>query len=193
MNPTHSFKIIFAATLGALAIFALPSLAVAKDGNDDRIPDRWENAGRIESFDAASGELVIELFGGETASGLVTGRTRIKCEDEHSPDVSVRGGENEPGDDRGGRHGGRHHGEKHHNHHGGRQHHHHHAEPGDDRGGEGSGHGTSHSGPSGHDDNGVGANCTTSDLIPGAVVEEAGLELEHGVATFDEVELAHSS
>jgi hypothetical protein len=63
----------------------------------------------------------------------------------------------------------------------------------DDHGdGDNSGPGSSHSGrgPSGHDDNGTGANCTASDLIPGATVEEAELELEHGAATFDEVELA---
>ena len=62
-------------------------------------------------------------------------------------------------------------------------------------GGDNSGPGSSHSGsgPSGHDDNGTGANCTSSDLIVGATVEEAELELEHGSATFDEVELAHTS
>lgn len=53
-------------------------------------------------------------------------------------------------------------------------------ESGDDRSGQG---------PSGHDDNGSGANCTTADLIVGAVVDHAELELEHGSATFDEVEL----
>jgi hypothetical protein len=227
----------------ALAMLALPGIAAAKDGNHDRIPDRWEkrhhlslnvnqagrdqdrdhlrnraefladdnprdrdsdddgvidgdeNAGTIASFDATTGKLTITLFGGDTISGLVTDRTRIKCEDEHSPDVTTRArhGEEEPGDDRGG------HGE----------------EPGDDNGGHGeeigddhgdhgeevgddhedgdnSGPGSSHSGrgPSGHDDNGTGANCTTSDLIVGATVEEAELELEHGSATFDEVELA---
>jgi hypothetical protein len=205
----------------ALAMLALPGIAAAKDGNRDRIPDRWEkrhhlslsvnqagrdqdgddlrnraefladdnprdrdsdddgvidgdeNAGTIASFDAATGKLTITLFGGDPISGLVTDRTRIKCEDEHSPDVTTRArhGEEEPDDDRGGR------GE----------------EPGDDHGGgDNSGPGSSHSGrgPSGHDDNGTGANCTTSDLIAGATVEEAELELEHGVATFDEVELA---
>jgi len=204
-----------------LALLALPGLAAAKDGNHDRIPDRWEvrhhlstsvnqanrdqdrdhlrnraeflaednprdrdsdddgvidgdeNAGTIQSFDQETGKLTIALFGGETISGLVTDRTRIKCEDEHSPDVTVhaRHGEEEPGDDNGG------HGE----------------EPGDDHGdGDSSGPGSSHSGrgPSGHDDNGTGANCTTSDLIAGATVQEAELELEHGTATFDEVELA---
>ncbi len=192
-----------------LAILALPGVAAAKDGNHDRIPDRWEkrhhlslsvnqagrdqdrdhlrnraefladdnprdrdsdddgvidgdeNAGTIQSFDSASGRLTIALFGGDTINGLVTDRTRIKCEDEHSPDVSSRAR----------------HGEE---------------EPGDDNDGDNSGPGSSHSGPgpSGHDDNGTGANCTTSDLIAGATVEEAELELEHGVASFEEVELA---
>jgi hypothetical protein len=234
-----------AAALGALALLALPGAAAAKDGNHDRIPDRWErhhhlstavnqadrdqdrdhlrnraeflagdnprdhdsdddgvtdgneNAGTITSFDAATGKLVIGLFNGDSVSGLVTESTRIKCEDEHSPDVTTRArhGEEEPGDDRGG------HGEEPGDDNGG-----HGEEPGDDNGGEvasdnsgpgnngedNSGPGSSHSGrgPSGHDDNGTGANCTTSDLIVGATVEEADLELEHGVATFDEVELA---
>jgi hypothetical protein len=215
----------------ALAMLALPGIAVAKDGNHDRIPDRWEkrhhlslnvnqagrdqdgdhlrnraefladdnprdrdsdddgiidgeeNAGSIASFDAATGRLTIALFGGDTISGLVTDRTRIKCEDEHSPDVTTRArhGEEEPGDDRGGR------GEE-----PGDDHGDHGEEPGDDNGGDNSGPGPSNSGrgPSGHDDNGTGANCTTSDLVAGATVQEAELELEHGSASFAEVGLA---
>jgi hypothetical protein len=238
MRHAHRLTTFAAALLGALALLALPALAAAKDGNHDRIPDRWEkhhhlstsvnqahrdqdgdqlrnraefladdnprdrdsdddgvvdgdeNAGTIESFDAATGRLTINLFGGDSIAGLVTDATRIKCEDEHSPDVTARAsrGEDEPGDDRGG------HGE----------------EPGDDNGGEAgdhedgdnsgpgggdddSGPGSSQSdrGPSGHDDNGTGANCTRSDLIAGTTVEEAELDLEHGTATFNEVELAH--
>lgn len=200
MRLAHRLTICAIAVLGALALLALPGAAAARDGNHDRIPDSWEkrhrlsikvnqahrdqdgdhlrnraeflagdnprdrdsdddgvidgdeNAGTITAFDAATGRLTISLFGGDEVSGLVTDRTRIKCEDEHSPDVTVRArhGEEEPGDD--------------------------HSGPG--------------RGPSGHDDNGVGANCTSSDLIVGATVEEAELELEHGIATFDEVELA---
>jgi len=216
---------LIALALGAIAIFVLPGLASARDGNDDRIPDRWEkrhhlslmvdqarrdqdrdhlrnlaefragddprdrdsdddgvvdgeeNAGTIASFDATTGKLTIDLFGAGTISGLVTDRTRIKCEDERTPDLTdVRGREAEPGDDRGGD------GE----------------EVGDDHGGDNSGPGSgnsgpgsANSGPSGHDDDGVGANCTSADLVPGAVVEEADLEIEHATATFDEVELAH--
>lgn len=198
---------LLALALGAAAFLALAGVSAAKDRNNDRIPDRWEarhhlslkvdqsrrdqdgdhlrnraefvagdnprdrdsdddgvmdgdeNAGTIASFDAANGRLVIDLFGNDTIAGLVTERTRIKCEDQI--------------------------GHRHRHHHGGRE-----AEPSDDNGGDdNSGPGSSHA-RRGHDDNGVGANCTTANLTVGAVVEEAELELEHGQATFEEVELA---
>jgi hypothetical protein len=164
------------------AVGALAGFAVAKDGgrhaerhhgrhhgHHDRGP-----SGTIKSFDPATGKLTIALPNEETVTGLVTDRTRIKCEDEHAPDVTasrrhLRHGEAEAGDDHGGR------GEE---------------EPGDDHGGADSVPSHSGSGPSGHDDNGTGANCTTSDLIVGAVVTSAELEIEHGGADWDEVELA---
>jgi hypothetical protein len=175
------------------AVGALAGLAVAKNG-DHRSESRHHHghhhrhhhgspAGTIASFDTATGRLTIALLDDETVSGLVTDRTRIRCEDEHAPDIThLRRGESEPGDDRGG-HGEEEPGDDH----GG-----HGDEPGDDHGGDSSGPGSSHSGsgPSGRDDNGGGANCTTSDLIPGAVVQHADLEIEHGGAIFDEVELA---
>jgi hypothetical protein len=223
---------LVAVALGAFAIFVLPGLASARDGNDDRIPDRWEkrhhlslkvdqtrrdqdrdrlrnlaefragdnprdrdsdddgvmdgeeNAGTIASFDAANGKLAIDLFGAGTIGGVVTERTRIKCEDEHVPDVTdARRREAEPGDDRGED------GEEVGDDHGGDN-----SGPGSDEDGLGSsGPGSESSGPSGHDDNGTGAGCTTADLVVGAVVEEAELEIEHGAATFDEIELAHSN
>jgi hypothetical protein len=210
---------LLAMALGALALLAMPGIATAKDGNHDRIPDRWEkrhhlslnvnqagrdqdgdhlrnlgefragdnprdddsdddgvadgeeNAGTIASFDAASGKLVINLFNTETVSGLVTDQTKIKCEDQQSPVTATHSREAEPGDDHGG------HGE----------------EPGDDNGGDNSGPGSDNSGPGSHDDNGTGANCTTAALVPGAVVQEADLEIQNGAATFDEVELAHQT
>ncbi|HEX5610705.1 MAG TPA: hypothetical protein VFX45_11525 [Solirubrobacterales bacterium] len=136
------FGVLLALALGATALLALSGIAVAKHGNHHRSSG---DPVTIASFDAATGRLTLALSGGEEVSGLVTNRTRIKCEDEHSPDVSARHGEDEPGDD--------------------------------------------HSGPSGHDDNGTGANCTTSDLIAGTLVDEAELEIEHGQATFRKVEL----
>jgi hypothetical protein len=164
-----------AVAMGLLAaVGALASIAVAKDGHH-RSEKRHGHHGRhhhgqpsgtIQSFDTATGRLTIALPGEETVSGLVTDRTRIKCEDEHSPDVTasrthLRHGEEEPGDDDGG-----------------------------GSSGPGNSNSVGGSGPSGHDDNGSGANCTTSDLIVGAVVTDAELEIEHGGATWDEVELA---
>jgi hypothetical protein len=204
MNPRRSIWAAFAALLGAIALVAVPAAAAAKDRNHDRIPDRWEqrhhlslqvnqahrdqdgdqlrnraeflagdnprdadsdndgiedgqeNAGTVESFDAASGKLTIALFGGETISGLVTEATEIKCEHSAGASASDAGeggssgpgrGEEEPGDD---------HGEG--------------VEPGDDHGGE-------------------SATCTTTGLVPGAVVQQAEIEVEHGTASFHEVEL----
>jgi hypothetical protein len=211
--------VLLAMALGIVAIFALPAVASAKDRNHDRIPDRWEkrhnlslavnqarkdqdrdhlrnlaefkagdnprsddsdgdgimdgeeNAGTITSFDAESGKLMIALFGNETISGLVTEQTEIKCEgvDSGSSAATSSSDESEPGDDNGG-------GE----------------EPGDDNGGD-SGTGSTNSGSGGSDDNGEGGTCTSADLIPGAVVQQAELELGNGTATFHEVELAHTT
>ena len=157
-----------------------------KDSNDDGVMDGDENAGTIASFDAETGKLTINLFGGETISGLVTEGTEIECEDNGGASVSSSGpgsdgeGEVEPGDDNGGENevgddnGGQ--GEE---------------EPGDDNGGDNSGPGSKNSGPGNADDGDDEAgNCTTASLVPGAVVEEAELKVANGQATFKEVELS---
>jgi hypothetical protein len=190
MTRTWKIAASLAAATCLLAILALPSAAAAKDRNHDRIPDRWEkrhhlslrvnqarhdqdrdglrnraefmagdnpldpdtdddgvpdgeeNAGKIASFDAATGKLTIDLFGGETISGAVTEETEIECEDSASAsDQQGEDGQEEPDDDN----------------------------QGDD------------------DDQGA---CSTADLVPGAVVQEAELDLANGMATFEEVELA---
>jgi hypothetical protein len=205
-------RTLLALALGAAALLAIGAVASAKDSNDDHIPDRWEvrhhlslkvdqsgrdqdrdslrnraefragdnprdrdsdddgtrdgdeNAGTIASFNKDSGRLVIDLFGGDSVSGTVNATTEIKCEGPEDRS-SALSGEPEPGDDHGG----------------------HGNEPGDDNGGRaGDDDGGHHGGRHGH------VNCTTAALVVGAVVEEADLEIEHGTATFDEVELAHS-
>jgi hypothetical protein len=171
--------------LGALSIFALPGLASARHGSDDG----GGSTATIQSFDQATKALAISLPDGQTVSGTVTRRTKIRCEDEHGNrrgGHGVRGREAEPGDDRGG------HGQEAGDDNGG-----HGEEPGDDNGGSSgsgpsnSGSGPANPGPSGHDDNGAGANCTTADLIAGAAVEEIELDFGHDTVRFDEVELAH--
>jgi len=165
------------------------------DSNDDGVMDGNENAGTIASFDAESGKLTIDLFGGETISGLVTEGTEIKCEDNGGASASSDSGqENEAGDDNGGEgevepgddNGGE---EEAGDDNGGQGE----EEPGDDNGGDNSGPGSENSGPgnAGDDDNeGNAGNCTTAALVPGAVVEEAELKVANGQATFEEVELS---
>jgi len=159
------------------------------DSNDDGVMDGEDNAGTIASFDTETGKLVINLFGGETVSGLVNQGTEIKCENHGGASASSEGsgsGEVEPGDDNGGEgevepgddNGGQ--GEE---------------EPGDDNGGElaggdNSGPGSENSGPGQGDDGDEAGNCTTADLVPGAVVQEAELKVANGQATFEEVELS---
>jgi hypothetical protein len=150
------------------------------DSDGDGVMDGEENAGTIASFDATTGKLVINLFDNDTISGLVTEETEIKCEGvDSSSSASASSGEPEPGDDHGD------HSEEPGDDNGqGNQ-------PGDDNGGGDSGRGSSNSGSDGQDDNGGEGDCTTADLTPGTVVQQAELEVQNGAATFHEVELAH--
>jgi hypothetical protein len=149
------------------------------DSDDDGVTDGDENAGRIASFDAGTGQLVIDLFSGDRVSGIVNGDTRIGCEgdeDHHSQASASDEGEDQsgpsddsgPGSDNSGA-----------NDQSGEPEDHQGDQPGEDQEGE------DHPG-----DDDANANCTTADLVEGAVVEEAELGLANGVATFEEVELA---
>jgi hypothetical protein len=177
------FKLFLA--LGAVALLALSGVAMAKDRRGDdhgrhggRHHDHREfpmrETGTISSFDTATGKLTIALTGGEAVTGLVTSGTEIKCEgiddrlqrrDHGSDDNGGRGAE--PGDDHGG----------------------HGNEPGDDHGGENP---LPEGAPTPAPVPGE-ASCSTASLTPGAVVGEAELRLEGGMAVFEEIELGFHS
>jgi hypothetical protein len=158
------------------------------DSDDDGVMDGEEQAGTISSFDAETGRLVIDLFGTDTVAGFVTDATEIKCEDEDGDDSATASassegsgsGEEEPGDDHGDDgveigddNGGDH-------------------EEGDDNSGpsDNSGPGSESSGPGHEGDDDRDRTCTTAELVPGAAVEEAELEIRDGKAVFEEVELS---
>lgn len=140
-----------------------------------------DNAGTIASFDGTT--LVITLTDGSSASGLVTDATEIKCE-SNSGDTGDDDGDNgETGDDDNG-------------------------DTGDDDTGGGGDDGAaatrthraaSDQGTSDDDDNGDNddnddgdtgeGQCTTADLTPGTVVQDAELSDVNGQATFTEIDL----
>ena len=72
-----------------------------EDSDDDGIEDGDENAGTIESFDAATGKLTIKLFSGDSISGLVSDDTEIECDDDAHSSSSGPGhdGDDDHGDD----------------------------------------------------------------------------------------------
>jgi len=145
-----------------------------RDSDDDGVMDDDENAGRIASFDPASGRLVIDLFGGDSVAGIVNGATRIECDEDedHSEASASHDGEDTsgpsensgPGSDNSGP-----------------------DDQVDDHDDDQPGENDQGEDRHGRDDDAV---CTTAALVEGAVVEEAELELANGVATFEEVELA---
>ncbi len=136
------------------------------DTDNDGVMDGEENAGTIASFDAETGKLTINLFGGETASGLVTEDTRIRCGHEGN------GGEDENGeDDRGNADASS-------------------SSDGGNSGDDPAGH-DANEGPE-QDEQGdqQATSCTPADLVVGTTVSEADLSLRNGKATFEELDLA---
>ena len=68
------------------------------DSDNDGVEDGDENAGTIDSFDAAAGKLTIKLFSGDKVSGLVTDATEIECDDSTAKS-SDQGDDDQSGDD----------------------------------------------------------------------------------------------
>lgn len=189
-TSTRPWAVLAALALGAAAFLALAGAASAKDRNHDRIPDRWEArhhlslevnqarrdqdrdhlrnraeflAGDNPREEDSDGDGVMD--GAENAGTIASfdatsGRLVIDLFGKETIAGTVTPQTEIKCENE--------HGAGH--------------EAG---GGGGEGHGA-------EDDNGNGgeANCTAADLKAGAVVQEAELELEHGQATFEEVELA---
>lgn len=137
------------------------------DSDRDGVEDGQERAGRITSFDATSGRLVIDLANGASVSGLVSSGTEIECDDARA--VASRDESSDPGDnddDRGDDHGDR--GEN---------------EPGDD-------HGDRSENEAG-DDHGDGedSHCGAEALTAGTLVKEAEARATAGGLVFEEIEL----
>jgi hypothetical protein len=131
------------------------------DSDNDGVKDGDENAGTIQSFNADTGRLVINLFGNDTLSGQVTNQTEIECDNENE--------DNDANDDNGvdQRHGDN-------------------SGPGNSSE-DNDGQGQDNSGPG--EANDEEGNCTAADLTVGRVVEEAEVHTEGGTAVFEEVEL----
>jgi hypothetical protein len=83
MNRPHGNRArlggVLLAVTAALAILALPGLA----SSHGRHHDDHGDAGTIQSFDPATGVLVIDLANDGSVSGLVVRRTHIRCGDDH--------------------------------------------------------------------------------------------------------------
>ena len=75
-NRARLGGVLLAAALAVAAILALPTIGLSKDGDGNHGP---RAAGTIESFNPETGELVVDLAKGDTISGLVVRRTKIRC------------------------------------------------------------------------------------------------------------------
>jgi hypothetical protein len=134
------------------------------DTDEDGVEDGDENAGTIESFDATTGVLVIDLFGGDTVTGVVDADTEVKCGCHGDTGDSDDGDTGDTDDDTSARH-----------------------DPGDgdgDHSGPGGPGDEDHSGP-GHG----GSDCSVDDLIAGATVHEAELKTTADGLVYTQVEL----
>jgi hypothetical protein len=199
MSSKHSLKVLLAAACGAFGMLALPGLAAAKDRNHDHIPDRWEKRHHLslkvnQAHRDQDGDHLVnraEFLAGDNprradtdGDGIPDGEENAGTIQSFDPEtgklvITLFGGEAISGlvtegteiqcehssasaSD---------------------------SQQGEDNSGGNEGQSGDDEGEPG-DDNGGNASCTTADLTPGAVVQQAELQVENGAATFEEVELA---
>src|ERR1700741_291287 len=161
-NRARFSGMLLAVALAAIAILALPAIGFGEHSSDNGNGPR--PAGTVASFDADSGELIVNLADGGSISALVVPRTQVRCGEgahhlhehgHHRATVSHRS-EDELGDDHGG------HGEE---------------ASGNDQGENDDDHGHH------------GERCNVSDLVEGAVVMHAEIVLTHGKALYKKIGL----
>ena len=197
----------------ALSLAAMAAIGVAKDRNDDGIPDRWEKrhhlslkvdqarrdqdsdalrnrgeyeagmdprdedtdgdgiddgdegAGTITAWDPDTGELTINMFGGDSVTGTVTDDTEIECRNDDGAEPDTEGIDEALRPDAP-------------------------PAPSGDEAAEESEVAGPHGGPDHageHDCD--GSNCSVDDLAVDAVVNEAGLKVTSDGLVFEEIEL----
>jgi len=204
IRPVPS-RLLLAVALGALALLAIPAAGLADHGHHHGNSDP---AGTVKSFDQETGVLTIDLAEGGDIEGLVTDRTRIRCRNDNgredrrhnrrfggratasdegpghdgSGDDGDNSGSGNSGDDRG----------DHHAEEPGEDNHAEGDEPGEDNHDQGDEPGEDNHGEAGDDHNerhGRNERCV-GQLVAGATVRRAELELEDGQAVFEKVTLA---
>jgi hypothetical protein len=151
------------------------------DTDGDGVEDGDEGAGTVASFDGTSGQLVIDLFGGDTLTGTVTPDTEIECANDDDVQPDDRGEDHGVIDDDNGDDVGddsaklarRDHGD-------------------DDNSGPSDNSGPGHDGADDNDDNDDEAeneDCDASALVAGAVIREAEARVTADGLVFEEIEL----
>jgi hypothetical protein len=181
---------LLAAALGVLALLAIPAVGLAHHGHHHGKSD--PPAGTVKSFDQETGVLVIDLTEGGEIEGLVTEDTRIRCEDEMHASDSRRhhrrhskraqashdgqsgsfdnSGPSNSGDDSGDNQAGEP------------------VEDNHDQAGQ-TGEDNAQQGEDNDNDEDENGNTCLEQLVAGATVDRAELELENGKAFFEKVSL----
>ncbi len=199
-------RLLLAVALGALALLAIPAVGLADHGHHHGNSDP---AGTVKSFDQETGVLTISLAKGGDIEGLVSDRTHVRCENErgrndqrhnrrhgHGASASDSGrghdgesgsndnsGPGNSGDDRG----------ENQAEEPGEDNHEEGNEPGEDNHEEGNEPGEDNHGEqgdnNGNEEHGHASGQCVAQLVAGATVRRAELELENGTATFDKIVL----
>lgn len=147
------------------------------DSDDDGTEDGDESSGTITAYNTDTGELTITLVGGGTVTGLVTEDTEVDCDngDDHGDEDDDGDGDGDHGDDGGDNED---------------------VDDGDvddsDDGDVGDKRGNDVPGDDGDEDESDDEDeheCSSDHLVVGAIVQEAELDIEDGVAVWEEIEL----